>query len=64
MSLTATSSLANVSSLSDVFAELPWLAEALAPFGEVCSIHVESMSGAGGLNAEMSRLQVAFKDSR
>lgn len=64
MSISASSSLASVSSLADVCAELPWLADALAPIGELSSVDVESMSGAGGLNAEMSRLRVTFKDSR
>jgi hypothetical protein len=64
MSLTASSSLADVSDLAGVCAELPWLADALAPFGDLASVRVESMSGAGGLNAEMSRLCVTFKTSR
>ena len=64
MSLDAVSSLANVSSLSDVCKELPWLAGALASFGVLSSVEVESMSGAGGLNAEMSRLRITFQDSR
>ena len=64
MSLGATSSLDGVSDLAGVCAELPWLAGALASFGDLTSVRVESMSGAGGLNAEMSRLCVTFKDSR
>jgi hypothetical protein len=64
MSLGASSSLASVSSLADVCAELPWLVDALAAEGELSSVDVESMAGAGGLNAEMSRLHVTFKDSR
>ena len=64
MSLSAGSSLASVSSLAEVCAQLPWLAESLASEGELASVVVESMSGAGGLNAEMSRLHVTFKDSR
>jgi hypothetical protein len=64
MSLAASSSLADVSDLAGVCAELPWLADALAPLGDLASVRVESMSGAGGLNAEMSRLCVTFKNSR
>jgi hypothetical protein len=64
MSLTASSSLADVTDLAGVCAELPWLADALAPFGDLASVRVESMSGAGGLNAEMSRLCVTFKNAR
>jgi hypothetical protein len=64
MSLSANNSLAGVSGLAHVCAELPWLIDALAPIGELSSVDVESMSGAGGLNAEMSRLRVTFKDAR
>ncbi len=64
MSLSASSSIAGVSSLAEICTELPWLADAMAPIGELSSVEVESMAGAGGLNAEMSRLRVMFKDSR
>ena len=58
------SQLSASKSLADVCTELPWLPGALASVGILSSVEVESMSGAGGLNAEMSRLRVTFEDSR
>jgi hypothetical protein len=64
MSHDAISSLSDASSFADVLAELPWLVGALECVGELESVQVESMSSAGGLNAEMNRLCVTFKDAR